>query len=183
MAGTNQTYDSEAVGPAIRAFCISKSKDFPSPQVMHEEYFARLLVPLEGLSDNSLIKAIIAALLTLVASDVQVVVLIAALVIMDLITGIVAALRRKEAIRSWGFRQTGIKTIEYMFLLTGCTMVANAFDIMSWLDTSAYFFVAVTELKSIIENVTSSEGAARKVWERLKREIQNRAEIDLDDQS
>lgn len=87
------------------------------------------------------------------------VLLVTVLVIADLVTGVLAARRRKEPIRSLGFRQTGIKAVEYALFLSTATATANTFPLLvGWLGPTAFFFVATTELKSIWENLEGKGG-------------------------
>jgi len=136
--------------------------------------------PLTGLKENFAIKAVLAVLGSLFASDPQLVALVVILVVMDFLTGVYAAKVRKETINSKGFRQTVVKVIEYFFLLAGCTAVANSFDIINWIDEIAYMFTALTELKSIVENITSSESPARRIWMMVRREMNRRGDVVFD---
>lgn len=144
---------------------------------MHDTLYTRWLYPMISLGDDKWSKGIIAALGALFASETQLVLLVVILVILDFLSGIFAALRRGEKIESWGFRQTGVKTIEYIVLLTGCTMVSNSFEVVNWLGKTAYLFVSLTELKSIFENLFDPSGNASRVYHMLREEITNRVTI------
>lgn len=109
----------------------------------------------------------------LLRSDPVLVVLILTLMGVDLITGIIAALKRRDMVTSRAFRRTGLKFLEYS-AIGGCSiMVANGFSngtlavITDSLDDAALMYIAITEAMSIIENVTGSRENARKHFRRM----------------
>lgn len=170
---TRETVVSRPV-PSLQTRICKDAKD------MHNEIYTRWTYPLVSLWDDSLVKGILAALGALFASDIQLILLVSILVIIDFITGVWAAHGRGEKVASWGFRQTGIKTVEYTVLLACTTMVANSFDVVEWLGTLAFLFVSLTELKSIMENLTDDDSAAGRVWVLLKKELSKREDVDVD---
>jgi hypothetical protein len=77
----------------------------------------------------------------------------AGVVIGDLITGVIAAKRRGEVIKSGGFKRTGEKlTVYYVGLLASHGMNL-AFDLNYYLTYVIAFVICMTEFKSLIENI------------------------------
>ncbi len=113
------------------------------------------------------VSAVLAALCELIGTDLRLALVVTILVVVDLLTGIVKARRNGHRITSLGMRQTIVKAIEYAVLLFSVNLFANGFEYMSWAIGLAYFWVAVTELVSIAENMYTEGGAASKVWERV----------------
>lgn len=153
---------------------------------MHGEFAVRWLYPLVALRDDGLLKSVLSTLGAILGSlfvaDPQWVLLVTLLVILDFASGVLAARMRSEKIGSWGIRQTGIKAFEYIMLLAACMMVANSFELVDWLDTTAFMYVSLTELKSIVENVTDPDGTGRKVWKLIQNELTNRAGVNLEEE-
>lgn len=91
---------------------------------------------------------------------------IGVLVMVDLVTGIAAAKKRKEKIRSQGLRNSVIKTVWYFLaILTGHMMQSIFFKSLE-IDYFISSFIAVIEFKSLLENIAELTGAD--VWTHLK---------------
>jgi phage-related holin len=149
---------------------------------------ARFMVPIQGLSEGTEWKFPAAlgmtwltdALFNLFRTDGEMVLLVALFVLADLVTGVVASRKAGRKIRSIGFRQTGVKVIEYTLLLAFAQAIGNKFEVVAFFGSTAYFFVCITEFKSIIENVTGSGSNARRVFKLLRREMERKADVVLD---
>jgi hypothetical protein len=121
----------------------------------------RYRAPLLGLFDLDTLFGKIKLVASLVAgaaaellkADLNLVVLIVLLVMIDTTTGVMGAIRRKDRITSLGLRQTIVKCLEYGALLVGFTLVGNAWSYLQWMSEAAFVYVALTELKSIVENI------------------------------
>lgn len=129
--------------------------------------FFRYLAVWEGLADWWLWKALAAILISMFATPPQLVVLTCFLVAADFATGMYAAVRTGRKIRSLKMRQTVVKTIEYTALLVVFTAISNSFEMLSWIQSTAYAFVALTEGKSIMENLLLRGSRAEKVVKRI----------------
>lgn len=139
----------------------------------------RYLKPLETLSEDWFTKVIVAGLAAawtfltdMFATRAELVVLLMITIVIDFITGIVASKRASKNITSLGFRQTVIKIIEYFLILALLAGIANTFKgqipfveyFVSW----GYFFAIITEVKSVVENVTKGKDSTVKdVWEHV----------------
>ena len=97
------------------------------------------------------------------------------LVVVDLLTGVVASLRRHERVSSRDLRRTGWKAIEYTALGFCGVLLSNGFDgtfvepITAGFDEACLFYIAMTEFVSIIENVTGSRENAIRLLRRIRR--------------
>lgn len=106
-------------------------------------------------------------------TDPLLVFLIANLLLVDLVTGVAAARKRKEKLHSKGLRRTGWKTIEYSAIGFVGVSLANGFAdsalhaLTDGLDDAALLYVAITEAFSIAENITGSRDGARKLIRRI----------------
>ena len=107
-----------------------------------------------------------AALSQMLHTDVKLIVVVSFLVVIDFFTGIMAARRRGQAVRSIGLRQTAVKVVEYAALLVVFTSLANTYSILSWMQEASYVYVCLTEAKSIVENLYGPEA---NVWRRVSR--------------
>lgn len=78
---------------------------------------------------------------------------------LDLVTGIAKALKKKQAVTSYGLRRTVVKALQYgVFLivvhgLDTFEVKGESVDIFGWIVTGAYSFLMAVEGKSILENV------------------------------
>lgn len=93
-----------------------------------------------------------------------------ALVILDLITGIVAAKKRKEQIRSRFLMRTTIKLLLYYSAILATEGVQVVFAEKIPITYITAFTIALTELKSILENVDAGTGSrlAKMIIDKLK---------------
>jgi toxin secretion/phage lysis holin len=80
---------------------------------------------------------------------------------LDLITGVAKALKKKEAVTSYGLRRTVVKAMQYgVFLivvhgLDSFQVKGESVDIFGWIVTGAYSFLMAVEGKSILENIVA----------------------------
>ena len=86
-------------------------------------------------------------------------ILTSALVILDLITGVLAAKRRGEKIQSRALMRTTIKLTLYFAAMLATEGVQYVFAKNIPLTYITAFTIAITELKSILENVDSGTGS------------------------
>lgn len=126
--------------------------------------------PLIALSDHWALKAALSALASLLTHDVQLVVLIALLVCIDLLTGIWKALQ-EGTFTANGLRQTAGKVAVYAVLLVSVGALSNAFEMLAWAITITYGYVAVTEVTSIVENIARDDGVVAAIWDDVKGRI------------
>ena len=93
-----------------------------------------------------------------------------ALVVLDLITGIVAAKKRKEEIRSRFLMRTTIKLLLYYSAILATEGVQVVFAEKIPITYITAFTIALTELKSILENVDAGTGSrlAKMIIDKLK---------------
>lgn len=135
--------------------------------------------PLRGLADSWILKTLVSLLAALFTADPEPVALVCILVIIDFVSGIYAAKRKKQKIRSKIMRRTGVKVIEYIVLLSLITAVSNTFELVDWAAPMAYLYVSLTELFSIMENMTGSKSRARTIWMKIVAEIKDRESVDI----
>lgn len=98
-------------------------------------------------------------LLALFAPIQAAVITILVLIVTDMITGIMAAVKRKEPVTSAGLRRTLTKLFIFeLILLLG--FLCETYLLASFIPLSKIFssFIALTELKSIIENLNEING-------------------------
>lgn len=131
----------------------------------------RYTYPLQNLADNWLIKTAIASLAALVSSDPQLIVLVIFLVALDTVTGMIASTKRKEKITSKRLSMMTVKLIEYYLLAAASLAVANSFDLLSWLSSTVFLYIALTELFSIFENVSQTNEKLKGYLEKIKKKI------------
>lgn len=124
---------------------------------------------LDSLTDNWFIKTIIAAFVGLLSTPVNLVVLISFLVFVDLITGVMRAISQGERITASRLWATGVKVIQYTLFLACTTAVANSFPLLYGFQNVAYMYVALTELKSVIENLFQAKGKSEEIWDNFKK--------------
>lgn len=80
---------------------------------------------------------------------------------LDLVTGIAKAVKKKQAVTSYGLRRTVVKSLQYgVFLivvhgLDTFQVKGESVDIFGWIVTGAYSFLMAVEGKSILENVVA----------------------------
>lgn len=134
----------------------------------------RLIAPLAALSEFALAKGIVSAALAALANQLnhkpEYVVLVCLLVLVDFITGVIAARKQGKPLTSGGLRQTAVKFAEYALLLVAVTAFGNVFDFAGWLSDTAYLYVCSTELISIGENLKGSP-VMDALYERVKESL------------
>jgi phage-related holin len=105
------------------------------------------------------------------------------LLLADFVTGVVKAKRNKLKISSIGFRQTIVKIVEYIGLLLVFIWTANTFadkGLLSFaqhIDDIAFFIIAMTELKSITENLGKTA-----FWNRVVKMLKSKSDGMLEDE-
>lgn len=136
--------------------------------------YVRYLAVWEGISDLWFWKGWIAIVVAMLATPPQLIALVCVLVIMDFVTGIYASLMTGRKIRSLKMRQTVAKSLEYAVMLAILTMISNSFDLLDWIQPTSYAFVALTEAKSIFENIllkgSRAETVVKRIFKRLREE-------------
>jgi len=86
---------------------------------------------------------------------------LALFMILDLITGILKAWHKKQAITSYGFRRTVVKAVQYgtflvvMHILDNFEINGERTEMFGWIVTGAYSFLMRVEGKSILENIVT----------------------------
>lgn len=138
----------------------------------------RYTKPLESIKENLITKGILSLgswltfdILSIFSSHLELILLLIVAMLIDFFTGCKNARDRGEFIRSFGFRQSIVKTLEYAAFLIIITGIANVFgrnELQGWvgdtlrlaknIDWFAYFFLIFTELKSISENISGKKG-------------------------
>lgn len=97
-------------------------------------------------------------------------ILTSALVVIDMATGIMAAKRRGDEIRSRSLMRTTVKLLLYYSAILATEGVQMVFAENIPLTYITAFTIAVTELKSILENVDAGTGSrlAQMIIDRIK---------------
>lgn len=95
----------------------------------------------------------LAALIELLDYDPKLIVLVCVLVLLDLTTGIYASIKRGDPITARRLRSTITKTLQYIAILLTFSIIAAAFEVLTWMREAAFAYVALIESKSITENV------------------------------
>jgi len=78
---------------------------------------------------------------------------------LDLLTGVAKAIKKKEVVTSYGIRRTVVKMLQYgVFLivmhgLDSFEVKGEKTEIFGWIITGAYSFLMGVEGKSILENI------------------------------
>ena len=109
-----------------------------------------LFAVLESLSDN---------IADLVRIDMALVFGVILLFVIDWLTGVAAAIARKEKLGSSGFGRSLAKGLKYAFFLLTAAIFEGMFDqsffhvVTDYFTVVACFYVALIEGKSIVENV------------------------------
>lgn len=87
------------------------------------------------------------------------------LVFFDMIAGMIAANQRGEQITSKAMRRTITKSISYFLVILGAQGFVKVFGVTDYLVFAMSFLIAITEFKSIVENVESITGAS--LWGKI----------------
>lgn len=80
---------------------------------------------------------------------------------LDLLTGIAKAIKKKQAVTSYGIRRTVVKALQYgVFLivmhgLDSFEVKGEKTELFGWIITGAYSFLMAVEGKSILENIVA----------------------------
>lgn len=143
----------------------------------------RYLKPLESLADGWLVKAVVTLMVSLwaimtdmFATEGELVLLLFVAIFFDLVTGIVASRRTKVPVTSLGLRQTVVKVLEYLIILTLISGISNTFEGavpgIEHLVTYGYLFAIITEGKSVVENISKGrESRIKELWEYIIRKL------------
>lgn len=144
--------------------------------------------PLYTIKENWFVKAILsviastwAFLYDLFYIDPKIISLLIIAVFFDFVTGLNSANRKNVPITSMGFRQTVVKVIEYsafLFILTGVSNVFGhlehtthwiqaTFSLIEGVDVFGYFYLVMTELKSIAENASGKTGTLSELYKKI----------------
>ena len=111
-----------------------------------------------------ILSAAYVAITELLQVEIKLIAVITLLIILDLISGLWASRLKHVPITSFRLRRTARKVYEYCVFLIAFTAVSNVFDWLAWVKMGAFAFVAITELKSVTENIF---GEKAKVFEQI----------------
>lgn len=81
------------------------------------------------------------------------------LIMLDTVTGVLKALKRKDAITSYGLRRTVVKILQYgiflivVHILDNFEVKGESVSVFGWIVTASYSFLIGVEAKSILENL------------------------------
>lgn len=144
--------------------------------------------PLYSIKEDGFVKALLsviasswAFLYELFYIEPQFISLLVIAIFVDFVTGLNRARHKTIPITSMGFRQTVVKVVEYgafLFILTGVSNVfgqltnttqwiQTTFSLIEGIDVFGYFYLIMTELKSIAENVSGKTGVLSKLYEKI----------------
>lgn len=146
------------------------------------KYLDRLIDNFAFIAPFAIILGFLETILDILKTEVDLIALIILLVFIDLVSGVVAAYNKGRPITSRRFKDTLVKSIEYVFLLCAAIAFTNVFGyregtlnfivnpVISGLSTTVFFYIALIEVLSIFENVTSDKGKAvgSKILDKLK---------------
>lgn len=146
---------------------------------------------INSLKEDYIVKSLVSAFLWLVAvlqdmfsTNAELLLLLIIVVCLDWITGNINARRQGRMILSFGYRQTIVKVIEYtafLLVLTGLANVFSTIDGSGWvaqmfkatenIEYFGYFYIILTELKSIAENISGEEGTLSNLFSEIRKKI------------
>lgn len=112
--------------------------------------------------------SIISAVHQLVKVEAILVVGLVAIVFIDFVAGIYKAYIEKRLITSFAMRQTSIKIIEYTLVCTAFVVMTNMSPSLEFLKKVPFIFLAMVEVKSIIENLSDKKGALNALFDHIK---------------
>lgn len=158
--------------------------------------YSKLLIlryqrPIDTLLDGWLYKSAIALIGTLwtlfldvFSTNSQLILLLFVLLVIDFFTGLLASQRVKIPITSVGFRQTIVKGAEYCMILMIFAGVSNVFgEEIPYIETLVvwgYLFTIITEIKSIVENVSKGRDShMQDVLEYVLKKLRKKVDGDL----
>ena len=118
-------------------------------------------IAVEAWAVKALLAGIFATVSRLFAVKADLLFLVVVLVILDTVSGMIAAKMRNEAITSFGMRRMLVKLVEYFVVIGAAIILSNVAAAssgyistgLSWLAEFVVFWISVTEFKSILENV------------------------------
>lgn len=130
--------------------------------------------PLIRLTDHWILKTLLSILATIYAHDPQMVVVTSLLIALDFGTGLWAAYEEGglAAITSGDMRRTVKKIIQYVILLSAVGWVAKTYGMMAWSLEFCYALVGLTELTSVIENISREGGVVYRIWMRIRNRVE-----------
>lgn len=124
-----------------------------------QNYVFKILLKVESAANwGGYVAAMLGWALSFILPIKDFLILTTSLVILDLLTGLVAANRRKEKVVSRGLMRTPAKLLLYYSAILAAEGVQVVFVHMLPVTYVAAFTIALTELKSIMENVDSGTG-------------------------
>lgn len=121
-------------------------------------------------------------------TDWDLVFILCIVILIDAITGMIAAKRRKNPLNSLGFRQSIIKIIEYAIFIFIMVMISNGFEKYAMSENSAFFLEKTTafikdvdvfafftliwiEVVSITENLIDKKGSIKRLLNEITKKI------------
>lgn len=151
----------------------------------------RYLKVLNSIKDDYVVKTLFsgliwfwAALQNIFSTNIELIVLLAFAITIDWITGHIKAKKEGIKIVSFGWRQSVVKIVEYsafLFILTGISnvfghasidnWVGSVLSVMSHIDYFGFFYLTMTELKSITENLSGKKGQLDELLKIIKDKI------------
>jgi hypothetical protein len=147
-------------------------------------YIQMLIKPFQSLWDNivlvipatfiSIGLSLVNAVTTLIQVEAILVVGLVIIVFLDLISGLYKAARLNKIVSSYGLRQTGIKFAEYTLVCVAFVVLANMSSEIAFVKKVPFIFLAMVEVKSIVENLSDNKGALNGLFEHIKSLMENR---------
>lgn len=122
-----------------------------------KEMFDQILHALHKVGEHLWVKILGGTLWMLIGAKTEYLVLMVVLITLDTVTGVQAARRRNEKVRSHLLRRVATKATGYAVFLLTWTMVGNAYD-AQWVTSWAFGALSITEGYSITENVFGAKG-------------------------
>ncbi len=157
------------------------------PLTLVEHWPAKLTLAVSLAAVSAFLDAVSGLYGRLFMADPLLVLVIVTLMVVDSVTGVAAALKRHEKLRSKAFRRTGWKVLEYTALGIVGVMLSNAFHptvfhlLTDSLDEAILLYVAVGEAFSIVENVTGGREQALRLIRRVRTIARSPGEITLEE--
>ena len=110
----------------------------------------------EYFSQKSVISFFISFITILTGVNFQLYESIIILLVLDLITGLMRSVRRRKRIRSYKLINTIKKFILYTIFLISAHQLVKISSLLIWVDEFSASFLAITEMLSIIENLSQA---------------------------
>jgi len=177
-------------------------------KIIGELLKTRYKKPLEALTENAFGKGLLSLGAFIITSftgiintvgdifntPAELVILLIFAIIADLVTGVMAARRKGNYLRSIAFRQTWVKIIEYglgLMILAGLANVMGTNGLNGWVGESlsylknihwlGYVYCIFHEFKSaFIENLGAGDSAIGKIVEKIDQRYFNKDKNDLE---